>query len=188
MARRRLGNLASKGLALWHQASTASLSADGDYVTFGVPDYPLWWSALGALDVQAVGSLDVRVMTAQFGILAAAFLMTVARLLWERVRPSFAVAGVALIALSPEFWRHAHGGIAGLPLAIYVALFALTLAAWVSGGEGWLLGVAVVAGVTAARVKTEGVVEVMIIGGRRSHLCLRKSPCGRCGGHVGGGG
>jgi hypothetical protein len=137
----------------------------GAYAAFGVPDYPLWWSVTNALDVQAVGTRDVRAMNAQLGILAVAFLAAFARLLWGRVRPSIAVAGVALVALAPEFWRHAQGGIADLPLAIYVALFALALAGWVAEGEPWLLGVAAVAGITATQIKTEGLAEVVIFGG-----------------------
>ena len=55
-----------KGLALWHHGLDDRLFApSGEYVTFGVPDYPLWWSVVTSLDVQAVGSTDVRVTTAR---------------------------------------------------------------------------------------------------------------------------
>ena len=53
-----------KGLALWHHGLDERLFApSGEYVTFGVPDYPLWWSVVTRLDVQAVGGLDVRVVS-----------------------------------------------------------------------------------------------------------------------------
>ena len=51
-----------KGLALWHHGLDERLFVpNGEFVTFGVPDYPLWWSVVSSLDVQAVGDVDVRV-------------------------------------------------------------------------------------------------------------------------------
>jgi hypothetical protein len=153
-----------KGLALWHHGLDERLFApNGRYVTFGVLDYPLWWSTVSSLDVQAVGSLDVRVMPAQLAVLTVAFLGAVSRLLWGVVRGWLLATSLALIALSPELWRHVQGGVADLPLAIYVALFALGLAGWVTAGRGvWLL-LAIVGGITAIQIKPEALPEVLIV-------------------------
>jgi hypothetical protein len=155
-----------KGLALWHHGLDERLFVPGGaYVTFGVPDYPLWWSIVTSLDVQAsVGALDVRVMPAQLGLLVAAFVAAVARLLWGVVHPAPLAAGLLLLVLSPELWRQVQGGVADLALGIYVALFALAVAGWAIEGAKWWLLVAAVAGATAVQVKTEGLGEVLIAG------------------------
>jgi len=155
-----------KGLALWHHGLDERLFVpNGAYVPFGVPDYPLWWSIVTSLDVQAsVGALDVRVMPAQLALLVAAFVAAVARLLWGVVRPAPLAVGLLLLVLSPELWRQVQGGVADLALAIYVALFALALAGWAIEGARWWLLVAAVAGATAVQVKTEGLGEVLIAG------------------------
>ncbi|HET9674298.1 MAG TPA: hypothetical protein VFP31_05750 [Gaiellaceae bacterium] len=155
-----------KGLALWHHGLDERLFVpNGIYVTFGVPDYPLWWSIVTSLDVQAsVGGLDVRVMSAQLAVLVAAFVGAVARLLWGVVRPAPLAVGLLLLVLSPELWRQVQGGVADLALAIYVALFALALAAWAIEGAKWWLLVAAIAGASAVQIKTEGLGEVLIAG------------------------
>jgi hypothetical protein len=153
-----------KGLALWHHGLDERLFVpNGQFVAFGVPDYPLWWSVVTSLDVQAVGQLDVRVMCAQLALLTVAFVGAVARLLWGYVRPELLAGGLLLLVLSPELWRHVQGGVADLPLAIYVALFALGLALWIGTGDRFALFVAGVGGVVAVQVKTEGIAEVLVV-------------------------
>jgi hypothetical protein len=136
---------------------------NGEFVAFGVPDYPLWWSVVTSLDVQAVGELDVRVMCAQLALLTVAFVGAVARLLWGYVRPALLAGGLLLLVLSPELWRHVQGGVADLPLAIYVALFALSLALWIGTADPFALFVAAICGIVAVQVKTEGIAEVLIV-------------------------
>jgi hypothetical protein len=153
-----------KGLALWHHGLDERVFVpNGRFVTFGVPDYPLWWPVVTSLDVQAVGELDVRVMCAQLALLTVGFVGAVARLLWGYVRPSLLAGALLLLALAPELWRHVQGGVADLPLAIYVALFALGLALWVGTGASFVLLVAGVSGVAAVQIKTEGIAEVLIV-------------------------
>jgi len=153
-----------KGLALWHHGLDERLFVpNGQFVAFGVPDYPLWWSAVTSLDVQAVGHIDVRVMCAQVALLTVAFVSAVARLLWGYVRPSVLAGGLLLLVLCSELWRHVQGGVADLPLAIYVALFALGLVVWIETEEAFALLVAGVSGVTAVQIKTEGIAEVLIV-------------------------
>jgi hypothetical protein len=150
-----------KGLALWHHGLDERLfSPNGEYVTFGVPDYPLWWSVITSLDVQAVGGLDVRVVCAQLGLLTVAFVGAVARLLWECVRPSVLAGSLLLLILSPELWRHVQGGLADLPLAIYLALALVAGARWLQTREPFLLALTGFSLAVALLIKTEALVEV----------------------------
>lgn len=150
-----------KGLALWHHGLDARLFVpNGGFVTFGVPDYPLWWSVLSSLDVQAAGEVDVRVMCAQLALLTAGFVGATARLLWGYVRPSVLAAGLALLVLSPELWRHVQGGVADLPLALYLALGVLSGALWLKSRAPFHLVLAGFAFAVALQIKTEALPEV----------------------------
>ena len=150
-----------KGLALWHHGLDERLFApNGDFVTFGVPDYPLWWSVVTSLDVQAVGGLDVRVVCAQLALLTVAFVGAVARLLWDCVRPTVLAGSLLLLVLSPELWRHVQGGLADLPLAIYLALAVVAGARWLQTREPFLLALAGFSLAVALQIKTEALVEV----------------------------
>jgi hypothetical protein len=150
-----------KGLALWHHGLDARLFVpNGEFVTFGVPDYPLWWSVVSSLDVQAAGDVDVRVMCAQLALLTAGFIGATARLLWGYVRPSVLAAGLALLVLSPELWRHVQGGVADLPLALYLALGVLSGALWLKSRAPFHLVLAGFAFAVALQIKTEALPEV----------------------------
>ncbi len=150
-----------KGLALWHHGLDERLFApSGEYVTFGVPDYPLWWSIVSSLDVQAVGDLDVRVVCAQLALLTVAFVGAVARLLWDSIRPPVLAGSLLLLVLSPELWRHVQGGVADLPLAIYLALAVVAGVRWLQTREPFLLALAALALAVALQIKTEALVEV----------------------------
>jgi len=132
-------------------------------VHFEVPDYPLWWSALAALDVRVAGEVDVRAMNAQLAILVVAFLAAAARLLWGWVRPWLLFASLLLLAASPEFLRHAQSGMADLPLAVFLSLSLLAGVGWLFTGRGFYLGLVVVFGAAAAAIKTEGLPEVVLL-------------------------
>jgi hypothetical protein len=150
-----------KGLALWHHGLDARLFVpNGEFVTFGVPDYPLWWSVVSSLNVQAAGDVDVRVMCAQLALLTAGFVGATVRLLWGYVRPSVLAAGLALLVLSPELWRHVQGGVADLPLALYLALGVLSGALWLKSRAPLHFVLAGFAFAVALQIKTEALPEV----------------------------
>lgn len=152
-----------KGLMLAERGLDARVfSPSTEFVAFEVPDYPLWWSAVSALDVRASG-LDLRAMNVQLTILALAFLGAALRLLWGRVRPWVALAAVALVAVSPEFWRHAQSGGADLALAVYLALAVLCGALWLESDETPMLVLAAVLAAVAVQVKTEALPEAAIV-------------------------
>ena len=153
-----------KGLALWHHGLDERLFVpNGEYVAFGVPDYPLWWSIVTSLDVQAVGSVDVRAMDAQAALLTVAFFGAVARLLWGFVRPEVLAASLLLLACCPELWRHVQGGIADLPLAIYVALSVLATMLWMRTRASFHLVLGAFAAAVALQIKTEALPELALL-------------------------
>jgi hypothetical protein len=150
-----------KGLALWHHGLDERLFVpNGEFVTFGVPDYPLWWSVVSSIDAQAVGDLDVRAMCAQLALLTVAFVGAVARLLWDCVRPTVLAGSLLLLALSPELWRQVQGGVADLPLALYLALGVVAGARWLQTEERFHGVLATFALAVALQVKTEALPEV----------------------------
>jgi hypothetical protein len=133
------------------------------YVPFDVLDYPLWWSVVLALDMRFVGEIDLRAVDAQLAILFVAFVGAVARLLWGHVRPWLLALGLLLIAASPELLRHVQGGIADLPLAIYLSLFALALAGWVAQRAAFWLFVGSICGAAAVAIKSEGLPQLLVV-------------------------
>jgi hypothetical protein len=163
-----------KGLALWHHGLDERLFApNGEHVVFGVPDYPLWWSIVTSLDVQAVGSTDVRVMCAQLALLVVAFVAAAARLLWGHVRPPVLAGALLLLVLSPELWRQVQGGVADLPLAIYLATGVLCGALWLRTRAVFHLALAGVCAAVALQIKTEALPEVVALAAVGA-LCARR--------------
>ena len=163
-----------KGVALWwHGLDPRLFVPNGDYVAFGVPDYPLWWSVVTSLDMQATRdpiqiknslyNIDVRVMCAQLGLLTAAFVASVARLLWGYVRPDVLAGGLLMVVLSPELWRHVQGGVADLPLALFLALGVLAGALWLRSRAPFHLALACFCAAVALQIKTEALLEVLVL-------------------------
>ena len=153
-----------KGIALAAHALDERLFApNGSYVFFEVPDYPLWWSTVGALGLRFVGEVDVRVLDAQLGILVVAFAAAVARLLWGRVRPWVALWTIALVVASPELLRQAQSGGADVPLGIFVACCGLGAVLWLALGDRLALVTCAACGAGAIATKTEGAPEVAIV-------------------------
>jgi hypothetical protein len=166
-----------KGLALAERGLDGRLFVpNGDYVFFEVPDYPLWWSALTALDVRFASGLDLRAMNAQLALLTVAFVAAAARLLWGHVRPWLLWTGLLLLVASPELLRHTQSGMADLPLAIFLALFLLAAAGWLATGSGFHLLLAFAFGATALATKTEGLPQLLVFLAVLSGLAVRARP------------
>jgi hypothetical protein len=155
-----------KGVALADLGLDPRLFAPSvDYVAFEVPDYPLWWSIVLAVDMRFVGTIDLRAADAQLALLLVAFVGATARLLWGHVRPWLLGCSLLLVAGSPELLRHVQGGVADLPLAVYLALFALALAGWVVQRAAFWLPVASVCGAAAVAIKSEGLPQLLVLAG-----------------------
>jgi len=153
-----------KGVALDRLGLDARLFAPSNtFETFGVLHYPLWWSSLTGLDLRFVGRVDLRAVNAQCTLLVLGFLGSIARVLWGHVRPWLLGGSLLLIAASPELFRHAQGGLADVPVALYLALCTICAVAWILGGRGFHAALVAVFGATAVQIKTEGLPELLII-------------------------
>jgi hypothetical protein len=133
------------------------------YLGFGVPQYPLWWPSITGLDLRFVRYVDLRAVAAQDTLLLVGFLGAVARLLWAQVRPWILGGSLLLVAASPELARHARGGLADLPLGLYLALCGLAAFCWLTRGSGLHLALTVLFGATALQIKTEAGPQLAIL-------------------------
>jgi hypothetical protein len=155
-----------KGLALWeHGLDERLFVPNGEYVAFGVPDYPLWWSVVTSSSVRAtlVDEPDVRAICAQLALLTVSFVGAVARLLWGYVRPGVIAGALLLLVLSPELWRQVQGGVADLPLAIYLATGVLCGALWLRTRSTFHLVLAGFCAAVALQIKSEALPEVVAL-------------------------
>jgi hypothetical protein len=153
-----------KGVALNELGLDVRLFTDsGEFVSFEVLDYPLWWAILLALDLDFVGSVDLRAANAQLTLLTLAFLAAAARLLYGHVRPWVLAGALLLLTAAPELFRHAQGGIADLPLAIYLALFVLCAIAWIARRSGFFLLLAFAFAAATLAIKSEGLPQLLIV-------------------------
>lgn len=153
-----------KGRALDALGLDARLFAPSSrYLTFGVPQYPLWWSSLSGLDLRFAGSVDLRAVPAQDALLLVGFIAAAGRLLWERVRLWMLGGSLLLVAALPELARHARGGLADLPVGLYVALAALAAVNAIVDDDVLSLLLVAVFGATAVQIKVEGLPQVALV-------------------------
>lgn len=127
------------------------------------PDYPLGWSILLNSGMRFAGKIDLRVVNVELAVLTVAFLAASARLLWSLVRPVFALVALVLLAMTPEFERQVLGGGADLPLAYFVALYALASVSWFVHGRRIDLVLAAVFAAGALATKNEGAPELLAV-------------------------
>jgi hypothetical protein len=133
------------------------------YVGFVSPDYPLWWSVLGGLEMDFVGRIDLRALNAEIAILLAALIASVARLLWGRVQPWIVWMALLVLVISAELLHQTQSGGADVPLAVYLALAVLAGTLWLTSGEGFFLALAAVAAAAAASIKVEGAPQLALL-------------------------
>lgn len=153
-----------KGLVLSAHGLDERLFTGTDlYVGFANPEYPLWWSIVGGLEMDLGGRIDLRAVNAQIAILLAAFIASIARLLWGRVRPPILWIALAILVVSPELLHQTQSGVADVPLAVYLALAVLAAALWLTTGERFFVGVAAVAAAAAASIKVEGTPQLIVL-------------------------
>jgi hypothetical protein len=153
------------------------------FVTFTSPDYPLWWSIIGGLDVSAVGRVDLRAVNAQIAVLYVAFAAAATRLLWGYVRRAILLPAMLLALAAPELTTQTQSGGADLPLAFFLALGVLAASLWLRDAQPFLYLIAVVCIATALNTKDEAsvlVIGFLLVGGcfawtqswRRRYLLL----------------
>jgi len=153
-----------KGLVLGSHGLDDRLFTQNDqYVGFVSPDYPLWWSVIGGLEMDFVRTIDLRAVNAQISVLLAAFVASVARLLWGRVRTWILWTALAFLVVSAELLHETQSGGADVPLAVYVALTVLASLLWLASGEGFFVALAGVAAAAAANIKVEGAPQLVVL-------------------------
>jgi hypothetical protein len=152
-----------KGIALARLGLDPRLFLPGGaYQPFDHLDYPLWWSIVLGLSERLTGSLDVRIVDVELGVLVVAMLAAAARILVSRIRPAVLWPCLLLIGVAPELHRQVLGGGADLVLAVYLALFVLCGALWLAEGGLFELALATVFASAAVQVKTEGAPQLLL--------------------------
>ncbi len=119
-------------------------------------DYPLQYPVWEALHFRAAGGFDTQVLLRHVWLLLVAFVWAVAYLLREQVRPVVWAPLLLLAVAAPGMWEQLLTGYADVPMAIFACLGAISLALWLSHGDGRLLALAAVMLAAAANVKNEG--------------------------------
>lgn len=153
-----------KGLVLGGHGLDERLFSETDqYVGFVSPDYPLWWSVVGGLEMDFVRTIDLRALNAQIAVLLAAFVAAIARLLWGRVRPWILWTTSALLIVSAELLHQTQSGGADIPLAVYLALAVLAAVLWLTSGEWFFVALAGVAAAAVSSIKVEGTPQLVIL-------------------------
>ena len=152
-----------KGIALGRLGLDPRLFLPGGaYQPFDHLDYPLWWSIVLGLSERLTGSLDLRIVDVELGVLVVAMLAAAARLLASRIRPAVLWPCLLLVGVAPELHRQVLGGGADLALAVYLALFVLCGALWLAEGGLFELALATVFAAAAVQLKTEGAPQLLL--------------------------
>jgi hypothetical protein len=149
-------------------------ASDSHFVFFEVPDYPLWWSSLISVNLDAVGTIDARALDAQLALLAAAFVGAVARLLWAHVRAWVLFGTLLLVVASPAFFRLERSGGADLPLALFIALTVLCTVGWLATLRPFYLLLVAPFAATAFAIKSEGLPQLLVYLAVLSALGVRR--------------
>jgi hypothetical protein len=119
-------------------------------------DYPLQYPVWEALHFRAAGAFDTQALLRHVWLLLVAFVWAVAYLLRGQVRPVVWAPLLLLAAAAPGVWEQLLTGYADVPMAIFACLGAISLALWLSQGDGRLLALAAIMLAAAANVKNEG--------------------------------
>lgn len=127
------------------------------------PGYPPGLSVLEASAFQAMGSVDVVTVHAQFWFLALGFVAALAGLLAPSVRQAILLPFLLLPLVLPNFTDRVTDGKADLLLAYLTAVGAVLLVAWLEDGEPWRLPTATVLLAGALLTKREGLLLVACV-------------------------
>ena len=97
-------------------------------------DYPLLLPAVEAMGFRFMGSIDTQVIHLQAALLMAALLVSLPRLLADRVPVVVAWASALLIGVAPSLVDQASAGLADAPLAVFFAMAAVFGWRWIADG------------------------------------------------------
>jgi hypothetical protein len=126
-------------------------------------DYPLQYPVWEALHFRAAGEFDTQALLRHVWLLLVAFVWAIAYLLRGRVPPVVWAPLLLLAVAAPGVWEQLLTGYADVPMAIFACLGAISLALWLSEGEGRFLALATVMLAATANVKNEGLMVVVAL-------------------------
>jgi hypothetical protein len=119
-------------------------------------DYPIQFPVWEALHFRAAGEFDTQALLRHVWLLLVAFVAAVAYLMQGRVRPLVWAPPLLLAAVAPGLWGQLLTGYADVPMALFACLGTLSLALWLSEGDGRFLALAAIMLAAAANLKNEG--------------------------------
>jgi hypothetical protein len=152
-----------KGIALDKVGLDPRLwTGSSNTAAFDVPDYPLLWSILTNLDIRFVGRVDMRAVNVQEAYLLIGFAGAVARLLWGILRPWVLWCGVLASLALPELLRHAQGGAADVPVALFSTGALVAAAAWLLRRSSIALALTGVFAAAAFSTKSESYPDIAL--------------------------
>jgi hypothetical protein len=147
---------ALKGHALYAFGWADPAVFAGEAYRFANLDYPLLLPALEALDFQAMGAFDTRVLHLQFLLFLVAALMALAALLRDRVPPLLLWSSLLAVAFAPAVFDQLLTAYADVPLALAFAVGLAAAARWLLTNERWSLAVASLCFAATLLTKNEG--------------------------------
>ncbi|HET9152804.1 MAG TPA: hypothetical protein VFN85_01660 [Solirubrobacterales bacterium] len=145
-----------------HNSLTSGFFASPSYY-FMHADYPLQYPVWEAIHFRAAGGFDAQAVLRHVWLFLVAFVWAVAYLLRTQVRPLVWAPLLILAAAAPGFWQQLLSGNADVPLAIFVAMGAISLALWLGEGDGRPLALAAVMLAGAANLKNEGLMATVCL-------------------------
>jgi hypothetical protein len=172
----------SKGLALLSFGALDERFFAGTPYTFIHQDYPLLIPVVEMLHYRAIGRADTQSVHVQFWFMLVAFPWALGYLA-SRTGRAIVWAPIALGAVAaPAIVTVMIGGLADVPVAIWVACGVLAMGIWVESGRRADLAVATILLAGAASIKNEGIlaaaialiVAAMVLVPERPRLRLRQ--------------
>jgi hypothetical protein len=128
------------------------------------PAYPPLVPMMQSLAFRFVGSPDSQIVHVEYALLVIAFAGSVWRLLGQRASALAGATGALAVLMLPGLARNVPDALADVPVAVFSALAALFLAAWIVDRHGPALVLFAAFGAFAAWTKNEGSMLVLTLG------------------------
>jgi len=157
-----------KAAMLWFNDTLPVGFFTGESYEFAHQDYPLLLPVFEAIHFRAAGTMDTRLLDTHVWLFLPAFVLAVADLAWDSVRPAVWAPVLLLVAVASEVQAQLLTAYADVPMAIFGAAGALLLGLWLARGDGRHLALGAILLAGAASSKNEGLMvaaAVLIVAG-----------------------
>ena len=170
--------------SIWTRKAIALFQLDGlvpafwsaKPYAFTHQDYPLLLPMLESLHFRAIGRLDAQSVHVQFWLLLLAFPWAMGYLAARAGRAALWAPVVVGATLAPAIVTVIIGGLADVPVALFVGAGVLAMGLWVDTRERFYLAVGVVLLAGAASIKNEGLLAAAVILVMAGVVSLRERP------------